>query len=213
LKKNKNTLSITQLNFACSLICGIAMKQMVFLLLLLISQPGVADWTLNNKASNFNYFSLKNKNIEVNSFSNMSGTISDQGKLNLKIDLSSIDTNNSNKNLMIQDLFLETKDFQEAELSLPLGSKFIDSLELSKATQMPVQGSFVLHGITQQIDLILLITRLKHNFLLIKTFEPVLLKLKDFGFADEIVKLRSLKDFKSITNTVPISFNLFFTSI
>jgi hypothetical protein len=187
------------------------MKRIVYLLLLLINQTVVAGWTLNNKASSFNYFSLKNNNIEVNSFSNMSGTISDQGELVLKIDLASIDTNNSIKNLLIQDLFLETRNFQEGELTIPLGNKFVDYLELSKATQIPIQATFVLHGITQQIDLILLITRLKHNFLLIKTYEPVLLKLTDFGFSAGIAKLRKFKDFKSITTIVPISLNLFFS--
>ncbi len=126
--------------------------------------------------------------------------------------MGSIDTNNSSENLLIQDLFLETKFFQEAELSLSLGSKLIDSLQLSKATQLPIKATFDLHGITQHIDLTLLITRLKHNFLLIKTYEPVLLKLTDFGFSDGIEKLRQIKDFKSITTTVPISLNLFFTS-
>ncbi len=188
------------------------MNKIIYLLLLLINQPVLAEWTLNNNASRFNYFSLKNDDIEVKSFSNMSGTISDQGKLILKIDLGSIDTNNSSENLLIQDLFLETKFFQEAELSLSLGSKLIDSLQLSKATQLPIKATFDLHGITQHIDLTLLITRLKHNFLLIKTYEPVLLKLTDFGFSDGIEKLRQIKDFKSITTTVPISLNLFFTS-
>ncbi len=57
------------------------MKKIIYLLLLLVNQPVIAEWALNNNASRFNYFSLKNDNIEVKSFSNMSGTISDQGKL------------------------------------------------------------------------------------------------------------------------------------
>jgi len=187
------------------------MKPLVYILLLLIHQVVHAGWTLNNRASSFNYFSSKNNNIEVNAFSNMFGTISDRGEMILKIDLSSIDTNNSSKNLLIQDLFLETRVYQEAELSLTLGSEFVDSLDFRKASKISIKGTFMLHGTTQNVELTFLITRLKYNFLLIKTYEPVLLNLTDFGFSDGIAKLRKLEDYKHIKETVLISLNLFFT--
>ena len=187
------------------------MKKLAYFLLITASQLCLADWSLHNKASNFNYFSLIKEDMTVNSFSNLYGSISDQGKLVLRVDLNSIDTSNSNRDIYLQDNFLETRSFQEGELSINLGKQFLNKLEISQASQMKLQGNFKLHGIDQKLEMTLLLTRLNDNFLIIKTFQPLSIKLSDFGYSEGIERLQKLETFKNITGTVPISLNLFFS--
>jgi len=188
------------------------MKGVVFFILLSVSSHGFAEWTLSNKASSFNYFGSKNNIVEVNSFTNIDGSISDQGKLVLKIDLSSIETNNTRDNLQIQELLLETKQFQEAVFSFDLGENFLQELDLYHAKKIVKKAVFIFHGIAQKIDTIFLITRIKNDFLIVKTFQPIMLNLTDYGLNNGLDRLRQVKTFKNITNHAPLSLNLFFSN-
>lgn len=186
------------------------MRRLVFFLLLIIVQPSIAGWALINNASSVNYFGSKKKIIEVNSFSNMDGSISDQGKFALSIDLSSIETNNSRRNILIQDLFFETRNFQEAFLSFDLGNNFLSNKQYNKAVKISVSATFMLNGVDQKVNIPLILIRLKNDFVLIKTFEPILLTLTDYNFSSGLERLRKEESFDNITSQVPVSLNLFF---
>ncbi len=182
-------------------------KKLLFLLFF-IAESSHADWALMNKASSFNYFSVKNDSLEVNSFNNMDSSISSQGELTFTLDLGSIDTNNSKRNVFIQDLFLETQTFQEASLTAKLGDSFIQSLDFGKAKQKTVNAQFTFHGATQNINLTLLIIRIQGDILIVKTFQPFLLKLTDYKLTDNLIKLRQSSSFENVTDFIPISLNL-----
>ena len=126
-------------------------------MLVIVAGPSNAEWVLTHKASSFNYFSVKNKILEVNSFKNMAGSISSQGKLTFKVDLGSIDTNNAERNIIIQDLFLETQNYQEATLTADLGNNFLHSLVFGKAKHLSVDAQFMFHGVNQEINLDILL--------------------------------------------------------
>ena len=189
------------------------MKKIVICVLIFFTQASNADWSLCNYASKLNFITSQNeKLIEVHSFSNMEGTISDQGKVLIKIDLSSVETNNSLRNLSLQDLFFETGKFHEATVSSTLGEDFISALKIDKAIAVPVQVRLNLHGVTKEIESTLLVTRLKTNCLLVTSIEPIIISLKDFGLLAGLEKLRRLGKLESISKNVAVSLNLFFRS-
>ncbi len=189
------------------------MKKEVLFILILFAPAGIADWQLCNHVSKLNFITSQNEKLtEVHSFSNMEGFILENGNVQIKIDLTSVETNNSVRNLILQDLLFETSKFPEANVSANLGEDFISALHINKATEVPVQATLRLHGFVKEIDTHLLVTRLKSNCLLITTIEPILISLKDFGFLGGLEKLRQTAELESISNTVPVSLNLFFRS-
>ena len=189
------------------------MKKIVIFVLIVFTQVSNADWSLCNHVSKLNFITSHNEELtEVHSFSNMEGTISDNGKVLFKIDLSSVETNNSLRNLSLQDLLFETSKFQEATISSNLGQDFMSALEIDKAIELPVLATLNLHGVTKEIETTLLVTRLKSNCLLVTSIEPIIISLKDFAFLAGLEKLRQLAKLERISKTVTISLNLFFRS-
>lgn len=189
------------------------MKKKVLFLLIFFAPALLADWQLCNHASKLSFItSLNEKVTEVHSFTNMEGSILKNGNAQIKIDLTSVETHNSLRNLRLQDLLFETSKFPEANVSASLGKDFINALQINKATEVPVQATLNLHGFVKKIDTHLLVTRLKSNCLLITTIEPILISLKDFGFLEGLEKLRQTAELESISSTVSVSLNLFFRS-
>jgi len=140
----------------------------------------------------------------------MEGTISEQGNVLFKVDLSSVETNNSLRNLRLQDVFFETTRFPESTVSLDLGENFLSKLEVDKANQVPIQATLSLHGITKKIETTLLVTRLKSDCLIVTSMEPIAISLIDFNVLDNLEKIRQLAKLDSIPKVIIISLNLFF---
>lgn len=185
----------------------------VLFILIVFAPAAFAEWQLCNHASKLNFVTSQNEKLtEVHSFTNMEGSILENGKVEIKIDLTSVETNNSLRNLRLQDLLFETSRFPEATVSANLGGDFISALHVNKATEVPVKATLSLHGFVKDIDTHVLVTRLKSNCLLITTIEPILISLKDFGFLGGLEKLRQTAELESISNTVSVSLHLFFRS-
>ncbi len=146
----------------------------------------------------------------MNAFTNLEGEISKQGYLNIRIDLSSIQTNNSKRNLLIQDVLLETRNFNEGTISISLGKDFLTVLEINKTTEITVSGTLMFHGAIQNVTMVLSLTRLINDFLLVNTHEPIVLQLENFDLARGLKKLKREKSFETVTNEVPVTFNMFF---
>ena len=187
------------------------MKKFICCILIAISQSTWGEWTLCNNASQINFVTQQNEEItEVHFFNNMAGSISDQGQAIINIDLSSVETNNSLRNLQLQELFFETQRFQEAQISVNLGQSFLDSLKFDKATQITVEATLNLHGATRNINTTLLVTRLKNNCILVTTIVPIMVSLADFSFLEGLEKLRKIANLRIISNQIHVSLNLFF---
>lgn len=187
------------------------MKIIVFIMLMTIYISAHAGWTLWNQASDLNFVSTVNSSSsEVHSFTNMDGTISDNGEATLKIDLASVETNNPHRNEQIRKLIFDIENFQELLISIKLDKDQLDSLAISSPVVMDVNTTISLHGIRKNIHANLLVTRLQTGCLLINSLQPMLISLTDFNLLDNLEKLRSIAKLDSITNTVPVTLNLFY---
>ena len=187
------------------------MKIISFVALMTISTASIAGWTLCNQASDLNFVSTVNSSIsEVHSFTNMDGSISENGEAVLKVDLASVETNNSLRNKRIRKIIFDTKNFQELLISIKLDADQLASLSVSSPVVMEVNTTISLHGISKEITATLLVTRLQTGCLLISSLHPVLISLADFGLLDNLEKLRLYAKLDSIANTVPVTINLFY---
>jgi len=187
-------------------------KIVIWFVLLFLASPAHASWScLCSQVSKVNFVTVQNNKLtEVHLFTNMEGTISDEGRVFFNIDLSSVQTNNSLRNLRLQDIFFETLKFPEATVTLDLNNDFLSQLKIDKANKVPVQASLFLHGITKNIETVLLVTRLKSGCLIVTSMDPIVISLKDFDLLNNLEKIRQLANLESISKTVTISVNLFF---
>src|SRR5688572_8053740 len=94
------------------------------LLLLVAASQSHAEWTLDGRASSFFYVTTKAAAVtEVNSFSGLSGGISDEGKASLVIDLETVDTAIEIRDQRMRDLVFQVADFPDATVSVDVDAE------------------------------------------------------------------------------------------
>ena len=82
------------------------------LMSLVLSSNAFANWELLNDESSLNYVSVKNSSVgEVNGFKNLSGSLEDDGKLSVEIDLASVDTKVAIRDDRMKSVLFELVNF------------------------------------------------------------------------------------------------------
>ncbi len=176
----------------------------------LVTSPALAaEWTLEPEASHLAYGTVKIGDIgEVNSFSSLSGHVSKDGKVEINIDLSSVETNIDIRNeRMIEHVFRKapsatlTAQIDMAELSeLPVGA--------SSVMEVDAAVSFVGTDIEFYTDMFVL--RVAEDAVLVSTNDMVFISTEDAGVSDGVDKLMELAQLPDITRTVPVTARLMF---
>ncbi len=187
------------------------MKQLIILAACLFMQPVWAGWSLNNQQSTLNFVSTKNSSkTEVHSFKTLSGSLSDQGKAVLNIDLASVETNISIRNERMQKYLFQVEQFTTATVSLLVSSKKISGLKAGDSINLPVSATLNLHGVSKPIKATLKVVALNNGGLYAVTESPIILKVDDFNLIKGLKKLQELAKLKSIDSSVPITLSLVF---
>ncbi|WP_298849028.1 cytochrome c family protein [uncultured Ruegeria sp.] len=168
-----------------------------------------AGWTLDADRSHLAYGSIKKDTVgEVNSFTNLSGHVTQNGKAEIEIDLSSVETNIDIRNeRMIEFVFRKagtaslTANFDMAEVS---------ELAVGETTTVDAASVLSLAGTDVQFDAELFVARLSETSVLVSTYDMVFLSTADAGVNAGVDKLMELASLPGITRTVPITARLIF---
>lgn len=178
----------------------------------LFSCYSAAEWQLTPTDSTINFISVKKTHlVENHSFNNFSASITDQGQVNLSIDLTSVDTKIAIRDQRMKDYLFNTKIFPKATFTTQLNDKALASLANGASENMKVTGEIDLHGQKQTITIKVLVTKLTAKKLLVVNLEPLIISAEDFDLIAGINKLQSLANLPSITHRVPVNFVLTFT--
>ncbi len=104
-----------------------------------------ADWTLNSDASHLAYGTIKIDDIgEVNSFTNLSGHVREDGKVDIDIDLSSVETNVDIRNeRMFEHVFRKAP---AATLTAEIDMDAVSKLDVGASTTVEVDATLSLVG-------------------------------------------------------------------
>ncbi|WP_170560735.1 c-type cytochrome [Ruegeria atlantica] len=176
----------------------------------IVATPVLAQtWTLDPEGSHLAYGSIKKDTVgEVNSFTGISGQVGSDGKADIKIDLSSVETNIDVRNeRMIEYVFQKagtaslTAQFDMAELS---------ALSVGETTTVDVEAMLSLAGADVEFDTEMFVARLSETAVMVSTNDMVFISTEDAGVDAGIDKLMELADLPGITRTVPVTARLIF---
>jgi len=175
------------------------------------SYAAQAAWQLDNDQSRVSYISIKTGDIaEINHFTQLKGTVDDNGKANLSIDLNSVKTNIDIRDERMRNILFETTNFPAAEFSVQLDAEKLKQLAVGSMITMAVEGEFSLHGVKQKMPTELAVSKLGDKTLQVSSYAPVVVDARNFKLAQGIEKLRELAGLPSISMAVPVSFVLTF---
>ncbi|MBT5072184.1 MAG: YceI family protein [Kordiimonadaceae bacterium] len=176
------------------------------------SSSALADWTLDSANSNISYGTVKNDAIgESNTFKNISGTISDNGHINIDIDLSSVDTLIEVRDGRMRDIVFKVAENIAAKLSGDMSLQ--DHNDQAVGTSRVIEATIGLELVGEKLehDVMLVVTRLAENKVMVTPHGVIFIDADDYELAGAIETLRELAGLDTIATVVPMSFYLTFT--
>ncbi|MEP4051867.1 MAG: YceI family protein [Litorimonas sp.] len=170
-----------------------------------------SSWTLNPISSGITYVTIKNGSLgEINTFREISGTVSKSGKAEFIVNLNSVDTNNEIRDPRMREILFETDKFPSAKVSANLDMSEFEDLSIGSSKTVLLDMTLDLHGISEQFDFYVLVTRLGPNKVKVDNKAPLLLDAEDFGLGDGLAKLQELAGLESISPVVSATVALTF---
>lgn len=166
-----------------------------------------ADWTVLDE-STISYVSIKKHRIgEVNKFTGVTGSISDNGDVKVVVDLDTVDTTIPIRNERMQQLFFETVKFPEAVITAQLESVDMANMVSGKPLDKELELTINMHGFEVKKTASLRAVN-SGGSLYVTTLAPIILTVKDFGFEDGLEKLKTVASLDAISAAIPVTVDL-----
>ncbi len=185
--------------------------RLIFFLIVLLPLTSRAGWVLDESRSEISFISIKNLSIaETHEFRNLSGTIDDEGNLEIKIPLSSVETKIPIRNERMKKMLFETSKFANALVTSKIDLSFSKGASVGEIIQRKENFSIDLHGFQQENEANVAVTLEKDGAVRVDSVRPVIVNASAHHLSAGIDALRVVAKLSSIAESVPVSFNLFF---
>ena len=176
----------------------------------IVATPVLAEsWTLVPESSHLAYGTIKKDSIgEVNSFPNLSGHVSADGKTEIEIDLSSVETNIDIRNeRMVEYVFRKAGS---ASLTAQFDMAEVSALSVGDTQVVDAEAQLSLVGTAIEFDVEMFVARLSETLVMVSTNDMVFISTEDAGVNSGVDKLMELAELPGITRTVPVTARLIF---
>ena len=170
------------------------------------------DWTLDPRQSHVWMQTTKQDTVvEKHQFTAVEGGVTRDGNATVKIELGSIDTSIDLRNVRMRFLLFETFKFPRAEISAQLNKARL-GLPVGSTVRYPLMLNVNMHGIANQIETTVQVTRTGDTTVSVATIEPIVVTAESFDFAKGLVKLSDAVGGIKIKPSAEITFSLVFGS-
>ncbi len=187
------------------------MMRLIFFLIVLLPLTSKAGWVLDESKSEISFISIKNLSIaETHEFRNLSGTLDDEGNLEIKIPLSSVETKIPIRNERMKKMLFETSKFANALVTSKIDLSFSKGASVGEIIQRKENFSIDLHGFQQKNEAHVAVTLEKSGVVRVDSIRPILVNASSHELSGGIDALRVVAKLSSIAESVPVSFNLYF---
>lgn len=170
----------------------------------------LADLSLNKDASQVNFVSIKNEHIaEIHSFDEFSGSLSTEGKLQININLMSVNTLIPIRNERMQKMLFDASNFAVATFIADIDKSFA-SMPIGSSKNVSINGDLTIKDKIVPVSFLVNITSLEEGKVNATTIKPAIISASQFGLDDGINALQEIAMLQSISKSVPLSFSVTF---
>jgi len=185
--------------------------RLIFFLIVLLPLTARAGWVLDGPKSEISFISIKNLSIaETHEFRNLSGTLDNEGNLEIKIPLSSVETKIPIRNERMKKMLFETSKFANALITSNIDLSFSKGASVGEIIQRKENFSIDLHGFQQKKEAHVAVTLEKSGVVRVDSIRPIIVNASSHELSAGIDALRVVAKLSSIAESVPVSFNLYF---
>jgi polyisoprenoid-binding protein YceI len=170
-----------------------------------------AQWEIDSDSSAINFISIKNDIVaETHSFGSLVGYIGGDGKVELAIDLDSVETLIPIRNERMRELLFETRQYPTANLSAQVDPGILQAAAQGGVVNTVVQVGLSLHGQDALLEVPVVVVGDDGQSLRVVSARPVIVNAGDFGLEAGVTALREIAGLKTISTAVPVTLNLLF---
>ena len=175
--------------------------------------PAWAEWQIADN-SGIQFVSIKNNAIgEVSHFGMISGTVGDQGAVEVRVALDSVETNIGIRNDRMKKMLFEVGLYPEAVVTAQLSPDTMAVLGSSSGSAVPVVLQIDLHGQVVSKDAVLTVSATGAGGFSATTSQPILLNAAEFNLEDGVAALQSVAGLNAISRVIPVTVSLNFTKV
>ena len=180
---------------------------------LVSAAPAWAEWQVADNSS-IQFVSIKNNTIgEVSHFDMISGTLGDQGAVEVRVALDSVETNIGIRNDRMKKMLFEVGLYPEVVITAQLSPETMAVLGSSSGAVVPVVLQIDLHGQVVSKDAVLTVSATDAGGFSATTCQPILLNAAEFDLEDGVAALQSVAGLNAISRVIPVTVSLNFTKV
>jgi len=169
-----------------------------------------AQLSLNNDASTLSFVTVKAEHVaEVHTFDRLSGAISDDGGVEITIELASVNTLIPIRNERMQAMLFETEMFPQATITADIDIDAMTAMAPGTTENIQLNFSLNMRETSRSYTADVLVTRLEDG-LVASTLKPVVVTAEQFELVTGVEALREVAGLPSISRAVPVSFTVVF---
>ena len=142
----------------------------------------------------------------------ISGTVGDQGAVEVRVALDSVETNIGIRNDRMKKMLFEVGLYPEAVITAQLSPETMAVLGSSSGAAVPVVLQIDLHGQVVSKDAVLTVSATEVGFSA-TTSQPILLNAAEFDLEDGVTALQSVAGLNAISRVIPVTVSLNFTKV
>jgi polyisoprenoid-binding protein YceI len=182
----------------------------IFISISLFCSTANAHWVLVKGESSLSFVSTKNQHIsEVQQFKTLNGEFDPEGKLQVEIELGSIDSGIEIRDTRMREKLFLVDKFPTANLTAQLPDSVL-TLAKGNSILVTLPAELSIMGISKTISAKVQVTRKADDGIVATSTQPILISAADFGLTSGIEILQTLAGLSGIGLTVPVNFNLVF---
>ena len=181
-------------------------KLAALLAAILFTGVAQARWSLDNDASSLSFVTVKAEHVaEAHTFDSLSGTIGDDGGVEISIELASVNTMIPIRNERMQEMLFETNLFPDATISGSINLDALTGMDAGSSVARQIDFELSLHGQSVALAADVQITRTGEG-VIVSTLKPIIVMADSFSLVAGVEKLREVAGLPGISRAVPVSF-------
>ena len=185
-------------------------KLAALLAAILFTGVAQAQWSLDNDASSLSFVTVKAEHVaEAHTFDSLSGTIGDDGGVEISIELASVNTMIPIRNERMQEMLFETNLFPDATISGSINLDALTDMDAGSSVARQIDFELSLHGQSVALAADVQMTRTGEG-VIVSTLKPIIVMADSFSLAAGVEKLREVAGLPGISRAVPVSFTVVF---
>ena len=185
-------------------------KLAALLAAILFTGVAQARWSLDNDASSLSFVTVKAEHVaEAHTFDSLSGTIGDDGGVEISIELASVNTMIPIRNERMQEMLFETNLFPDATISGSINLDALTGMDAGSSVARQIDFELSLHGQSVALAADVQITRTGEG-VIVSTLKPIIVMADSFSLVAGVEKLREVAGLPGISRAVPVSFTVVF---